>query len=129
MEKPEWIKLKQYTFFAGVKSGILIYNHSDYYQMIWYTLRASFIHLFKQILRNLVAKNPLCMQWTQVCSLVRELRSSMPQSNQVHAPQLLKLTHRGASKLQLVGPYPQLESPCATTEDPTWPNKDPSGFN
>ena len=56
-EKPEWIILKQYTFYDGVKSGI-IYNHSDYYKMIWYIPRDSFIHLFKQILRNLVAKNP-----------------------------------------------------------------------
>ena len=80
-EKAERIILKQYIFYDGVKSGIQIYNHSDYYKMIGYILRASFIHLFKQILRNLVAKNPPCMQWIQVCSLVRELRSPMPQSN------------------------------------------------
>jgi len=48
----------------------------------------------------------LATQRAQVQSLVEDVRSHMPWSNSVHAPQLLKLTHHNSSL-------------CATMEDPS----------
>ena len=48
----------------------------------------------------------LAMQGTWVWSLVRELRSHMPRSNEARLS--------------------PLESPCATTKKPTWCNEDPA---